>query len=96
MTVPAIATAAYTAYKVAIATKKYTFARIQSNMSVITLKRISLKEAMASVLTLQYILVMTFGNGVDSDMLPMCASSTFYPGVASHSVAYGSRQSSSA
>ena len=47
-------------------------------MSVMTLKRINFKEAMASVLALQYILVMTFGNGVDSEMLPVCASTTFF------------------
>lgn len=77
-TIPAIATAAYTTYKVAIATKNYNAARKQSNMSIMTLKRINFKEAMASVLALQYILVMTFGNGVDSEMLPVCASSTFF------------------
>lgn len=77
-TIPAIATAAYTTYKVAIATKNYHTAGKQSNMSVMTLKRINFKEAMASVLALQYILVMTFGNGVDSEMLPVCASTTFF------------------
>lgn len=76
--IPAIATAAYTVYKVAIATKKYNIARKQSNMAVMTLKRINFKEAMVSVLALQYILVMTFGSGVDSRMLPVCASSTFF------------------
>ena len=76
--VPAIATAAYTVYKVAIATKKYNIARKQSNMAVRTLKRINFKESMVSVLTLQYILVMTFGNGVDSHILPVCAASTFF------------------
>ena len=76
--IPAIATAAYTVYKVAVATKKYNTARKQSNMAVMTLKRINFKEAMVSVLALQYILVMTFGSGVDSRMLPVCASSTFF------------------
>ena len=75
--IPAIATAAYTVYKVAVATKKYNTARKQSNMAVMTLKRINFKEAMVSVLTLQYVLVTTFGNGVDSHMLPACAATTF-------------------
>lgn len=75
--ITAIATAAYTVYKVAVATKKYNTARKQSNMAVMTLKRINFKEAMVSVLTLQYVLVTTFGNGVDSHMLPACAATTF-------------------
>ena len=32
---------------------------------------------MVSVLTLQYVWVTTFGNGVASHMLPACAATTF-------------------
>lgn len=75
--IPAIAMAAYTTYKVTIAVRNFIKAKKRSNLSIKILKNISLVDALVSILSLQYILVMTFGNGMDEYMLPLCATSTF-------------------
>lgn len=75
--IPAIIIAAYTTYKISISAKNYLKARKQSNLCVKILKDISLIDAAASILSLQYTLIMTFGDGVRGDMLTMCATTSF-------------------
>ncbi len=73
-TIPAIATAAYTTYKVIFSVVNYKKARKHENLSVYGLKIIHLKDAIVSVLTLQNTMVMVFGTG--SSMLPLTASTS--------------------
>ncbi len=75
--IPAIATAAYTTYKVILSTKNFVKTRRQGDLSVRILKNISFVDALVSVLTLQYILIMTFGGGIGGGMLFLCAATTF-------------------
>lgn len=76
--IPAIAVAAYTAYRVTLSARNFFKARRQENRSVKMLRDISLMDALVSVLSLQYTLVMTFGEGVEEGgMLPLCAASSF-------------------
>lgn len=75
--IPAIATAAYTTYKVILSTMNFIKNKRQSDLSVRILKNVSFVDALVSVLTLQYILVMTFGDGIGGGMLFLCATTTF-------------------
>ncbi len=69
--IPAIATAAYTTYKVILSAVHYSRARKHENLSLYGLKIINLKDAIVSVLTLQNTMVMAFGTG--NSMLPLTA-----------------------
>lgn len=75
--IPAIATAVYTTYKIILSTRNIIKTRKQQNLSVRILKNISFVDALVSVLSLQYILIMTFGNGIEGEMLTLCATTSF-------------------
>ena len=77
-TVPAIAMAAYTTFKISVAVYNYFKTRKNYGLFVKMLKNISLADALVSVLVLQYTLVMIFGNGVTGDMFTLCAITTFF------------------
>ncbi len=76
-TIPAIATAAYTTYKIIISTKNIIKTRKGRHLSVRILKTVNFVDALVSVLTLQYTLIITFGGGMDSDTFALCAVSSF-------------------
>ncbi|MDE7087812.1 MAG: hypothetical protein K2O67_06440, partial [Clostridia bacterium] len=76
-TIPAIACAAYTVYKTVIAVINFIKAKRNNHISVKMLKTVCFIDALVSVLTLQYTLITTFGDGVEGDMLTLCAISSF-------------------
>lgn len=76
-TIPAIATAAYTAYKIVISTINVIKTRKGRHLSVRILKTVNFVDALVSVLSLQYTLIVTFDGGMDSDMFTLCAVSSF-------------------
>ena len=76
-TIPAIILAAYTTYKIIAAIINYIKTRKQKHLSIKILKNINLIDALVSILSLQYVLIMTFGNGIEGEMLALCATSTF-------------------
>lgn len=65
----AIMTAAYTVYKIVAASVNYYRTRKISNLSVRIIRDVYLKDALASVISLQYVLTTTFGDGMTGDML---------------------------
>lgn len=75
--IPAIATAAYTTYKIAISTRNFIKDRKARHLSVKTLRTLNFVDALVSLLSLQYVLVMTFGEGVTDKMLTLCATTSF-------------------
>ena len=75
--IPAIAMAAYTTFRVSCSVRSSLRARRWEDPGVKMLRNVALLDALVSVLSLQYILVMTFGNGVNGTMLPLCAVSSF-------------------
>ncbi len=75
--IPAITIAAYTVYKIVMATMNYIKTRKSNHLSVKILRNINFIDALVSVLSLQYTLIMTFNGGTLSDMLGLCATSTF-------------------
>lgn len=75
-TIPAIVIAAYTTYKISISARNYFKAKKQENLSVRMLRDISLIDAAVSLLSLQYTLIMTFGDGVQGEMLTLCAATS--------------------
>lgn len=76
-TIPAITAAAYTVFRIAMASRNYVKTRKKYNLSVKMFRNISFIDALVSVLTLQYTLVITFGDGVAGEMLTVCAVSSF-------------------
>lgn len=75
--IPAIMMAAFTVYKIVTATINFIKTRKLNNSSVKILRNINFVDALVSVLSLQYILIMTFNGGTLIDMLALCALSTF-------------------
>ncbi len=69
----AIAVAAYTVYKAVFGSVNYAKTRKFANTSVKILRNIYFKDALVSVLLLQYTLIVTFGNGMRGDMLTLSA-----------------------
>lgn len=76
-TIPAITAAAYTTYKIVIATRNIIKTRKESHLSLKILRTVNFVDALVSVLTLQYTLIITFGGGMDKDMFLLCAISSF-------------------
>ncbi len=66
--IPAIATAAYTVFKTVVAVRNFIKAGKHHNLSVKMLKNISFIDAFVSVLSLQYILIVTFDDGNGGNM----------------------------
>ncbi len=60
--IPTIACAAFTTYKITMACINYTRAKKVENLALYSLKIISLKEAIVSVITLQNTMVAVFGD----------------------------------
>lgn len=75
--IPAIMIAAYTVYKIVTATINFIKTRKSNHLSVKILRNINFIDALVSVLSLQYTLIMTFNGGTMSNMLALCATSTF-------------------
>lgn len=75
--IAAIAIAAYTAYKIIIATRNFIKSRKNDNLSIKMMRNLSFIDALVSILTLQYTLIMTFGSGIDRNLLPICATVSF-------------------
>lgn len=67
--ITAISIAAYTALKITFAIVNYKKTRKTKDLTVRMLKNINFKDALVSILLLQYALVMTFGEGMRGDML---------------------------
>lgn len=74
--VHAITIAAYTTYKIIMSAINFSKAKKNGNLSVKMLRNVNLVDALVSVLSLQYALVMTFGGGIEGDMLFLCAFSS--------------------
>lgn len=75
--IPAIAVAAYTVFKIVTSSVSYAKTRKMTNLSVRMLKNVNFIDALVAVLTLQYTLIMTFGDGVNGDMFTLCVVSSF-------------------
>ena len=67
---------AYTTYKIIMSAINFSKAKKNGNLSVKMLRNVNLVDALVSVLSLQYALVMTFGGGIEGDMLFLCAFSS--------------------
>ena len=76
-TVTAITMAAYTTYKIIVAIINFKKSRKTRNLSIIMLRNVNLVDALVSVLSLQYALIMTFGGAINGDMFVVCACSSF-------------------
>lgn len=73
----AIANAAYTTYKIIMAIKNKKSANKSKNLSIKMLRNLNLKDALVAILSLQYTLIITFDEGINSKMQILCAISTF-------------------
>ncbi len=67
--IPTIALAAFTTYKIIIASINYTKAKKGDNLTVQGLRIISLKEAIVSIITLQNTMIYVFGEGGEMQTL---------------------------
>ncbi len=56
-------------YKIIMSAINFSKAKKNGNLSVKMLRNVNLVDALVSVLSLQYALVMTFGGGIEGDML---------------------------
>ena len=75
--IPAIAMAAYTTYKVTMASVNLKRRRASSDSLVWLLRTISFIDALVSILTLQNTLIMVNSAGEDLSMLPLTAITSF-------------------
>ncbi len=75
--IPAIMIAAYTVYKIVTATINFIKTRKSTHLSVKILRNINFVDALVSVLSLQYTLIMTFNGGISGNMFTVCALSSF-------------------
>ncbi len=71
--IPAIAMAAYTTYKITMASVNLRKRKASTNSLVWLLRTISFIDALVSILTLQNTLIMVNSEGSDPDMLPLTA-----------------------
>ena len=74
--VHAITIAAYTTYKIIMSAINFSKAKKNGNLSVKMLRNVNLVDALVSVLSLQYALVLTVGGGLEGDLLFLCAGSS--------------------
>ena len=75
--IPEITAAAYTTYKIVLATINIIKTRKERHLSIKILRTVNFVDALVSVLTLQYTLIITFGGGMDKDTFILCAISSF-------------------
>ena len=73
----AIMIAAYTVYKIVTATINFIKTRKSNHLSVKILRNINFVDALVSIISLQYTLIMTFNDGTLGDIFTLCATSTF-------------------
>ena len=69
---------ALTTYKITTASINIVKTRKGKHLSVKILRNVNFVDALVSVLSLQYTLIMTFGGGIDGKMRTLCAISTFF------------------
>ena len=67
--VAAIAMATYTVYKTVAASLNYSKTRKSLNLGVRIIRDVYFKDALVSVISLQYVMINTFGDGVNGVML---------------------------
>lgn len=75
--IAAISVAAYTVYRIAVSARNYFGAKKLSHRGAQILTYVNLVDASVSVLTLQYTLIMTFGDGITGNLFVLCALSSF-------------------
>ena len=75
--IPAITVAAYTVFKIVTSSVSYVKTRKTANLGVRAFKNLNFIDALVSVLSLQYTLLMTFGDGITGDMFTLCAVTSF-------------------
>ena len=75
--IAAIGMAAFTTYKIVMATRGFVKTRKDYNLGVRILKNLNFIEALVSVLSLQYTLIMANDGGVQGDMFVLCAITSF-------------------
>ena len=73
----AIAMAAYTVYKISSAIADFVKTKKLNHLSLEILRGLNFVDALVSVLSLQYVLLMTFGGGIEGDMFTLCAITSF-------------------
>lgn len=74
-TVTAITVATYTTYKIVVAVRAFIRTKNAFSVATSTLKNIGFIDALTSVLSLQYTLIVTFGV-MDDEMFTLCAFSS--------------------
>ncbi len=77
-TIPTIAVAVYTTYKIVIACVNYKRSNSTANISLNTIKTIGLKEAIVSILTLQNTMITVFGGAESMKVTTMYTSIALY------------------
>ena len=75
--IAAISVAAYTVYRIAVSARNYFGAKKLTHRGAQILTYVNLVDASVSVLTLQYTLIMTFGDGITGNLFVLCALSSF-------------------
>ena len=75
--IPAIAMAAYTTYKITLSIVNYIKTRKSTEPGVRMLKTVNVVDALVSVLTLQYTLLMVTDGRIEGDMFILCACTSF-------------------
>lgn len=75
--IPAITIATYTCYKIIMSSRNYIKTRKTNYLSVRTIRNVNFIDALVSVLSLQYTLIMTFSAESNKDMLGLTATSSF-------------------
>ena len=75
--IAAIGMAAFTTYKIVMASRGFVKTRRNYNLGVRILKNLNFIEALVSVLSLQYTLIMVNDGGVQGDMFVLCAVTSF-------------------
>lgn len=74
--VHAITIAAYTTFKIVLSSRNVAKTKYSGNSSVKMLRKINFIDALVSVLTLQYALIMTFDGEINGKMLILCSVSS--------------------
>ena len=75
--IAAIGIAAFTTYKIVMAVRGFIKTRKSYTLGVRILKNLNLIEALVSVLSLQYTLIMANAGSVDGDLFILCAITSF-------------------
>ncbi len=75
--IAAIGMATFTTYKIIMSSRGFVKTRKSYNLGVRILKNLNFIEALVSVLSLQYTLIMTVDGSLQGDMFVMCAITSF-------------------